>query len=143
MGPLDPFLSADGTYPEPQPPNLPKIAKTPGKTYRYTAEMVKLEASLAEMERELTRAEAAHMRERRELLDREAAAVADQELFRSRTILLQGEVGDDAAGGHFQNARRVGFLGRCRVVSCRSTLLPLSHMWIGVNYCVLVDQRFS
>lgn len=60
---------------------------------RYTAEMVKLEASLAEMERELTRAEAAHMRERRELLDREAAAVADQERFRSRTILLQGEVG--------------------------------------------------
>lgn len=54
--------------------------------------MVKLEASLAEMERELTRAEAAHMRERRELLDREAAAVADQERFRSRSILLQGEV---------------------------------------------------
>ncbi|CAN0278310.1 unnamed protein product [Ectocarpus sp. 4 AP-2014] len=59
---------------------------------RYTDEMVKLEASLAEMERELTRAEAAHMRERRELLDREAAVVADQERYRSRTILLQGEV---------------------------------------------------
>lgn len=57
--------------------------------------MVKLEASLAEMERELTRAEAAHMRERRELLDREAAAVADQERFRSRSILLQGEVSID------------------------------------------------
>ncbi|CAM9763559.1 unnamed protein product [Scytosiphon promiscuus] len=59
---------------------------------RYTAEMVKLEASLAEMERELTRAEASHMRERRELLDREAAAIADQERFRGRSILLQGEV---------------------------------------------------
>lgn len=54
--------------------------------------MVKLEASLAEMERELTRAEAAHMRERRELLDREASAVAEGERFRNRTILLQGEV---------------------------------------------------
>lgn len=54
--------------------------------------MVKLEASLAEMERELTRAEAAHMRERRELLDREAVAVADGQRFLNRTILLQGEV---------------------------------------------------
>lgn len=54
--------------------------------------MVKLEASLAEMERELTRAEAAHMRERRELLDKEASAVADGERFRNRTVLLQGEV---------------------------------------------------
>lgn len=60
--------------------------------HRYTAEMVKLEASLAEMERELTRAEAAHMRERRDLLEREAVAVADGERFRNRTILLQDEV---------------------------------------------------
>lgn len=53
---------------------------------------MKLEASLAEMERELTRAEAAHMRERRELLDREAMAVAEGQRFFNRTILLQGEV---------------------------------------------------
>ena len=54
--------------------------------------MVKLEASLAEMERELTRVEAAHMRERRELLRREASALTDGQRFRNRTVLLEGEV---------------------------------------------------
>ncbi|CAM9687282.1 unnamed protein product, partial [Choristocarpus tenellus] len=54
--------------------------------------MVKLEASLSEMEREITRVEAAHSRERRDLLNRVASASADGERFRNRTILLQEEV---------------------------------------------------
>ena len=83
--------------------------------------MVKLEASLAEMERELTRAEAAHMRERRELLDREAAAVADQERFRSRTILLQGEVG----GLSFLLRRNVG-CRRCFSCGREVEMYPLA-----------------
>lgn len=62
--------------------------------------MVKLEASLAEMERELTRAETAHMRERRGLLEREASALADGERFRSRSVLLQGEVSPVCFGRH-------------------------------------------
>lgn len=55
-------------------------------------EMSKLEASLSEMERELTRQEAAHSRERRALLDREASALSDGQRFRNRSILLEREV---------------------------------------------------
>lgn len=71
---------------------LSLFLRTFPRALRYTSEMVKLEASLAEMERELTRAETAHMRERRGLLEREASALGEGQRFRSRSVLLQGEV---------------------------------------------------
>ena len=95
--------------------------------------MVKLEASLAEMERELTRAEAAHMRERRELLDREAAAVADQERFRSRTILLQGEV----CGLIFSGGRGLGF---CSFVFCLFSRVDVSRVSLFLFFFMYVYE---